>query len=130
MKIRYFVFLALIITSCVNQISNSEKDNKHSDAIYQYSSKHGLLTNNYVGALTVKTIKEKGNFGLGTFNFVDGEMVIYDGNVYQVTTESKLNNMPDNALSPFVVTKFFSPDTFFSIKNRICAITNKTVNIR
>lgn len=127
MKTLYLVVSALIITSCVNHISKNEKDDNHSDAIYQYSSKNGLLANNYIGDLSVKTIKEKGDFGLGTFNMVDGEMVISDGNVYQVTTKSKINNMHDEVLSPFVVTKFFSSDTTFLVRGGMSLDSLKTV---
>lgn len=119
MKTKHFIFFILVITSCVNQISKNEKDSRRSDSIYQYSTKEGLLTNQYTGSESIKNIKEKGDFGLGTFNRVDGEMVIFDGNVYQVTTEGKINNMQDNVLSPFVVTKFFKSDTSFSIENKI-----------
>lgn len=108
-----FFMLTAIFVSCVNEINNKETKEK-SDYIYQYSSKNGLLNNDYIGELTVAEIKGNGDFGLGTFNMVDGEMVIFDGNVYQVLTNGKMNNMPSESLSPFVVTKFFMPDTTLS----------------
>jgi len=110
------VGLLMIITSCVNEIDNSSTS-PFSDNIYQYSTKKALISNDYIGELTVGEIKEKGNFGIGTFNMVDGEMVISDGSVYQVLPNGSVNNMPSDVKSPFVVTKYFEADTTFTIAN-------------
>jgi acetolactate decarboxylase len=117
-KVISFLIFILLFASCVNEIDNVGTNFKHDD-IYQYSSKNGLLNNDYIGDLTVEEIKEKGDFGLGTFNMVDGEMVIFDGNVYQVSITGEINLMPAESLSPFVVTKFFYPDTSFSLPSNI-----------
>ncbi len=105
------ILLVTLFTSCVNEIENKNTSNTHSDNIFQYSTKNGLLANDYTGNLSIKKIKDNGNFGLGTFNMVDGEMVILNGNVYQVLTNGSVNNITSEKLSPFVVTKFFKADT-------------------
>lgn len=115
MKTNALLFFALLMTSCVNKIDTKITSINHSDKIFQYSTKNGLLRNNYIGDLTVSEIKKSGDFGLGTFNMVDGEMVISNGNVYQVLTDGRINNMPSETLSPFVVTKFFNADTTFKL---------------
>jgi acetolactate decarboxylase len=113
------ILLILFATSCVNEIENNNVDINSSDNIFQYSSKYGLLSNDYIGDLSMEKIKKNGNFGLGTFNMVDGEMVIFNGNVYQVLTNGEINNISSDVLSPFVVTKFFMTDTSFSLPNNI-----------
>ena len=119
MKRNIAMLLFLFATSCVNEIENNNINIGDSDNIFQYSSKNGLLNNDYIGSLTVAEIKRNGDFGLGTFNMVDGEMVIFEGNVYQVLTNGVINSMPSETLSPFVVTKFFNSDTAFSLPNNI-----------
>ena len=126
MKTIITLLLLIILTSCVNEI-NSDIQKLRSDNIFQYSSKNGLLNNDYVGDLSVEKIKENGNFGLGTFNMVDGEMVIFDGAVYQVLTNGKINSMPSETLSPFAVTKFFISDTTFSLPNNISLDSAKSL---
>ncbi|MBU0473408.1 MAG: acetolactate decarboxylase [Bacteroidetes bacterium] len=116
MKNIFAVILLFAVTSCVNEIENNSTS-LFSDNIYQYSTKNALISNDYTGDLTVGEIKKKGNFGIGTFNMVDGEMVIYDGNVYQVLPNGSVNNMPSDVKSPFVVTKYFEADTTFTISN-------------
>lgn len=121
------ILLLLITTSCVSEIENNTSENNNSDDIFQYSSKYGLLANDYTGNLTVGEIKKNGDFGLGTFNMVDGEMVISNGNVYQVLTSGEINDMSDETLSPFVVTKFFNADTSFSLPNNISLDSAKSL---
>ncbi len=126
MKTIISLLFILTISSCVNEI-NTDAEKQKTDNIFQYSTKNGLLKNDYVGTLTVNEIKKNGDFGLGTFNMVDGEMVIQNGNVYQVLTNGKINDMPAKALSPFVVTKFFIPDTSFSLPKNISLDSAKTL---
>lgn len=119
--------ILLFTTACVSEIENNTTKSNKSDAIFQYSSKHVLLASDYTGDLTVGEIKENGDFGLGTFNMVDGEMVIFDGDVFQVLTNGNINNMPPQVLSPFVVTKFFNADTSFNIPYTITLDSLKSI---
>ncbi|GJQ50767.1 alpha-acetolactate decarboxylase [Candidatus Kuenenia stuttgartiensis] len=43
-----------------------------------------LLSGIYNGETTIDQLKKYGNFGIGTFNALDGEMVVVGGNIYQV----------------------------------------------
>ncbi|WP_333603278.1 acetolactate decarboxylase, partial [Pantoea eucrina] len=46
--------------------------------IYQTSLMSALLHGVYDGTTTVARLLEKGDFGLGTFNQLDGELVAFD----------------------------------------------------
>jgi len=115
-----------MLISCVNEIDNNEQK-QNSDNIFQYSTKNILLAHDYKGDITVGEIKENGDFGLGTFNMFDGEMVMYNGNAYQVLTNGDINNMPSESLSPYVVAKFFNADTSFSLPNNLSLDSVKTL---
>jgi acetolactate decarboxylase len=52
--------------------------------LFQVSTSGALVAGVYDGEVNVKSILDHGDFGLGTFANLDGEMVILDGNVYQV----------------------------------------------
>ena len=43
-----------------------------------------LLDGIYDGEMTIGELLSHGNFGVGTFNGLDGEMVVLDGVCYQV----------------------------------------------
>ena len=52
--------------------------------VFQVSTSGALVAGVYDREVSVQTVLEHGNFGLGTFANLDGEMVIVDGHVYQV----------------------------------------------
>jgi acetolactate decarboxylase len=59
--------------------------------------------------MTLGTLKEHGDFGLGTFDALDGEMVALDGEFYQVHSSGKIEKPADSALVPFAVVTNFRP---------------------
>ena len=75
-----------------------------------------LVEGFYVENTNMALIKEHGDFGLGTFNYLDGEMVILDGNVYQIRSDGDVYSVKDDEQSPFACVTFFSPDTFDDIE--------------
>ncbi|MFW5500200.1 MULTISPECIES: acetolactate decarboxylase [unclassified Maridesulfovibrio] len=77
------------------------------DSIYQYSIIDSLLAGNYDGELTVGTLKNHGDTGLGTFNRLDGEMVFLDGEVYKINAHGEAIKMDDGERTPFAAAAFF-----------------------
>jgi acetolactate decarboxylase len=64
------------------------------------------------GAVRVGTLREHGDHGLGTFENIDGEMVVVDGHFFQVRSDGCVHEVADDVLSPFaVVTRFTPHDT-------------------
>ncbi|MFZ5452698.1 MAG: acetolactate decarboxylase [Thermodesulfobacteriota bacterium] len=86
------------------------------EALFQYSTIDALLAGVYDGQMTNGELKQKGNLGLGTFNALDGEMVVLDGKVYQVAFDGKVNLMPDSGKTPFAAVTSFTPQKSVSIK--------------
>jgi acetolactate decarboxylase len=54
-------------------------------------------------------ILQHGDFGLGTFENLDGEMVVLEGHIYQVTGDGKVSEAPAEAAAPFAVVTRFDP---------------------
>ncbi len=48
-----------------------------------------------------------GNFGLGTLNGLDGEVVVLDGQAFQQGAEGASVTVPPSALTPFMCTTNF-----------------------
>jgi acetolactate decarboxylase len=91
--------------------------NVHSgEVLFQYSTIDALLAGIYDGQLTNGELKKLGNLGLGTFNALDGEMVVLDGKVYQIAFDGKVNLMPDSGKTPFVTVTSFVPQKSVAIK--------------
>jgi acetolactate decarboxylase len=78
--------------------------------LFQISTSGALVAGVYAGMVNVKAILNHGDFGLGTFANLDGEMVVLDGRVYQVQGSGRVSEVPPNADAPFAVVTRFSPD--------------------
>ena len=50
-----------------------------------------------------------GDFGLGTFNGVDGEMMVFDGRVYRGTVDGRVHPVAVSERTPFAVVTAFQP---------------------
>ncbi len=80
------------------------------DAVYQYSAIGAFMRGGYGGDKRVGDIRRGGDFGLGTFDGIDGEMIALDGKYYQVKTDGKVYKVGDSFCSPFAQVKFFKAD--------------------
>lgn len=79
--------------------------------LYQVSTATALVEGIYQGAVRVGTLREHGDFGLGTFEDLDGEMVVIDGHCFQVRGDGSVREVNDGVLSPFAVITRFAPET-------------------
>ncbi len=78
-------------------------------AVFQTSTIDALLDGKYDGDVTVGGLKARGDFGLGTVDALDGEMVVLDGCFYQVRADGRAYELGDAAKTPFAVVTFFEP---------------------
>jgi acetolactate decarboxylase len=70
----------------------------------------------YEGDTSFDELKKHGNFGIGTFNDLDGEMVALNGQFYQVKADGHVYLVEAGWLqTPFSVVTFFDPETALSI---------------
>src|SRR6478672_10581565 len=69
--------------------------------LFQVSTSGALVAGVYSSAVSVKGILEHGDFGLGTFANLDGEMVILDGRAFQVKGNGSVMEASPDAGAPF-----------------------------
>ena len=67
------------------------------NTLYQVSTSTALVEGIYQGAVRVGTLREHGDLGLGTFENLDGEMVMVDGRVFQVRADGSVHECDDAA---------------------------------
>ena len=77
--------------------------------IFQSSLMTALLDGIYDGELTIGELLGHGNFGIGTFDALDGEMIIVDGVCYQVRGDGSATVADLEQHSPFAVATNFVP---------------------
>lgn len=75
--------------------------------LFQVSTSSALVEGIYKGAVSIGHLREHGDFGLGTFEGLDGEMVALEGRFFQVCSDGTVRAAADSDLSPFAaVTRF------------------------
>lgn len=87
----------------------------HAGGVYQNSTIDALLDGNYDGEVTVAQLRRHGNLGLGTFDAVDGEMIVLDGRVYQARADGSVATAADDARTPFAAVTAFRPQAVRAI---------------
>ena len=77
--------------------------------MYQTGTINSLLQGVYLGTKTIKQVMKYGDFGLGTYDNVNGELIACDGVCYRANGQGHLEVADNHSLTPFgVVTKFVS----------------------
>ena len=111
MKITAYVLLAICFsTSICGCAAPPQQPGAEDDVLFQTSTLDALLEGIYDGDMTFGELREHGDFGLGTFDALDGEMVEVDHQVYQVKADGIAYRVDDAMKSPFSVVTFFESD--------------------
>src|SRR5207249_10961718 len=98
MKLATIILAGLLSAGCARR-----------DTLVQYSTINALLTGVYDGDMTFGELRRHGDFGLGTFNALDGEMIALDGRYYQITADGAVKPVRDDVRTPFAVVTHFYP---------------------
>jgi acetolactate decarboxylase len=89
--------------------AEADADPAAAHTIFQVSSMEALLARAYEGDCTIGEVRAHGDFGLGTTQQVDGELIALDGEVWCARDEGRLDPIADDELTPFAVVVPFSP---------------------
>ena len=83
---------------------------QHPDSvIYQTSLMSALLSGVYEGNTTIADLLTHGDFGLGTFNELDGELIAFSSEVYQLRADGSARKARMEQRTPFAVMTWFQP---------------------
>ena len=82
---------------------------------FQTSTLEALLDGAYDGDLTIGELRHHGDLGLGTFDGLDGEMIMLDGVVWRARADGDVEPVEDDERTPFAVVTPFAADTTIAI---------------
>ncbi|MGE4286838.1 MAG: acetolactate decarboxylase [Phycisphaerae bacterium] len=69
---------------------------RSNEGLYQVSTLQALMQGNYDGETQVCELQERGDTGIGTFDALEGEMIIINGQVYQARVDGAVLTVTDN----------------------------------
>lgn len=90
---------------------------KRSDEICTVSTISAVMEGVYQGSITGADLKKKGDFGLGTFDALDGELIMLDNVIYRATPDGKLSKPDNRETIAYAAVKFFRADREFSVNH-------------
>lgn len=96
-----------------------QEESTKPDTYYQYSIWWAFVNKVFDGDLTVGELKTKGNVGLGSFDFLDGEMVMLDGIPYRIRENGEISEGKDDEEIVYANAAFFEEDAQFVINHSV-----------
>jgi len=94
------------VAGCASPVQNT---------LYQTSAIDALLAGVYDGDQTLEEVRAHGDFGLGTYQHLDGEMVLLDGQFYQVKVDGRAYAPNLKGKTPFAEVCNFMPEKAFAV---------------
>ncbi len=117
---RYLLLIAVISLSCLAVTAGcSPAMQVDRDTLFQTSTIGALMKGVYEGQMTLGDLRHYGDFGLGTLEALDGEMVELDGKFYQVKLDGSVRPVPDTIKTPFAAVTFFDNDKAVNLDRQV-----------
>ena len=105
------ILCVMALGSCaLAEGSAALQDMTNGDTLYQVALLQSLVQGYYDGIITVGELKQHGDTGIGTFEGVNGEMIVLDGVVYQAIADGSIVLPSDTETIPFGNVTFFDVD--------------------
>ena len=95
---------------CVSLLCLSLICTASAESIYQVALLQSLAQGYFDGSMTVADLKTHGDTGIGTFDGLNGEMIVLDGVVYQAIGDGSVVVPADDETVPFSNVTFFEED--------------------
>jgi acetolactate decarboxylase len=107
------VVLAVLLAGTLTAGAGPDRER---DQLFQVATLSALQEGVYDGALTMKELGRHGDFGIGTFEGLDGEMIELDGQFYQIKADGKVYPVDGEVKTPFATVTYFEADRSVTLK--------------
>lgn len=94
-------------------------------SIFQVSTSGAIVRGLYQGCVSVADLRRHGDVGLGTFEDLDGELILIDGHCYQARSDGTVREVDDKELTPFASVVNFAPDRVVTL-DRVTSFADLT----
>ena len=95
-------------SSILNALTNAPDQRKNT--LYQVSLLQGLTNGDYYGSVAIEELKRHGDVGIGTFDGLNGELIMLDGVIYRAAGDGSVEVVSDRVTVPFSVVTYMDAD--------------------
>jgi len=104
------VFSGAVIYTSLTKLPATSAVPEDRETLYQVSTIDALMQGVFDGILPISELKKHGDFGIGTFDALEGEMIVLDGKVYHAKADGRVYVVMDNATTPLATVTYFESD--------------------
>lgn len=101
-----------ILFNVANAAEPVEKETNNQVALLQ-----SLTLGHFDGSITAAELKTLGDIGIGTFDGLNGELIMLDGVIYRANQDLEVNVVDDKITIPFSNVTFFNKDFAVKLKD-------------
>lgn len=87
------------------------------ETVYHMYTANSVIQGKFDGQITIDELLKHGNFGLGTLNGLNGEMIIYNGIAYSANHKGELRIIDKNEQTPFAAITHFTNSKSLKLNN-------------
>jgi acetolactate decarboxylase len=119
-KVNWLIASALIIVVAVSafyvgwQIQPNTPAKKE-DQLFQLAAFNTFSTGQYAGTMSYADLEKHGDFGIGTFDGLDGEMIALDGVFYQIPSSGVPREADPTQTAPYATITYFQADKTLTV---------------
>ncbi|MGX7091457.1 acetolactate decarboxylase [Hutsoniella sourekii] len=78
--------------------------------LFQHQTLGDLMAGYFDGTLTIEDLLKHGDTGIGSFHAFDGELIVLDGQAYQIKSSGEVLEVEPSQKTPYAAVSFFEPD--------------------
>ncbi|MBC8139058.1 MAG: acetolactate decarboxylase [Fibrella sp.] len=103
--------LGAVARPCAAQepLPNLSKTDRKAATVFQISTLPALSLGLYEGGMAFGDLLKHGDFGIGTFDALDGELVVLDGKAWRIRADGRVSPVGDRETTPFANVTHFAP---------------------
>jgi acetolactate decarboxylase len=121
MNSKIVVAFALVIMICtaafyaVLQFQTDTEDTSNNDTLFQLAAFNTFSAGNYSGFMNYSELAKHGDFGIGTLDGLNGEMLALNGVFYQIPADGKPVQIPPSETAPYATITYFNSDKTLTV---------------
>ncbi len=104
------VLALIVVVSCAALYTVLQSQSGSRELMFQVAAFKPFAQGEYAGITTFDELVKHGDFGLGTLDGLDGEMVAINGVFYQIPTDGIAKQIASTEETPFALVTFFETD--------------------